>query len=125
VARPPRFAGAPAVIEVTRSYEMPDVASLPGGADVRVEFYGGAYFFWLDGERHRIHVELYSLPLGVGEREVGRLVSDLQLCLRCCRLLRACLRAARRVCGVGARASARGLPGLLTSLTGHGQRDDR
>ncbi len=48
VARPPRFAGAPAVIEMTRSYEMPDVIALPGGANVRVEFYGGAYSFWLD-----------------------------------------------------------------------------
>ena len=45
MARPPRFAGAPAVIETTRSYEMPDVIALPGGADVRVEFYGGANSF--------------------------------------------------------------------------------
>jgi hypothetical protein len=55
-ARPPRFAGAPAVIETTRSYEMPDVAALPGGADVRVEFYGGAYSFRLDSERRRVYV---------------------------------------------------------------------
>lgn len=56
VARQPRFAGAPAVIEMTRAYEMPDIPALPGGADVRVEFYGGAYLFWLDGERRRIYV---------------------------------------------------------------------
>jgi len=56
VARRPRFAGAPSVVEPTRSYEMPDVAALPGGADVRVEFYGGAYSFWLDGERRRVYV---------------------------------------------------------------------
>ncbi len=56
VARPPRFNGAPAVVETTRSYEMPDVTALPGGADVRVEFYGGAYFFWLDGGRSRVYV---------------------------------------------------------------------
>lgn len=56
VSRPPRFASAPVVVEVMRSYEMPDVSALPGGADVRVEFYGGAYTFWLDGERHRVYV---------------------------------------------------------------------
>jgi len=56
VARPPRFAGAPVVVETTRSYEMPDVTSLPGGADVRAEFYGGAYSFWLDGEWRRVYV---------------------------------------------------------------------
>lgn len=56
VLRPPRFAGAPVVVETTRSSEMPDVTSLPGGADVRVEFYGGAYSVWLDGERHRVYV---------------------------------------------------------------------
>ena len=56
MARPPRFAGAPAVVEVTRTYEMPDFRALPGGADVRVEFYGGAYTFWLDGEKRRVYV---------------------------------------------------------------------
>jgi hypothetical protein len=56
VSRPPRFAGASVVVETTRSCEMPDVIALPGGADVRVEFYGGAYSFWLDGERHRVYV---------------------------------------------------------------------
>lgn len=54
--RRPRFAGAAAVVETTRSFEMPDVVSLPGGGDVRVEFYGGAYSCWLDGERHRVYV---------------------------------------------------------------------
>jgi hypothetical protein len=48
VSRPPHFAGASVVVETTRSYEMPDVIALPGGADVRVEFYG-TYSFWLDG----------------------------------------------------------------------------
>ena len=56
VARPPRFAAAPVVVETTRSHEMPDVIALPGGADVRVEFYGGAYSFWLNGERRRVYV---------------------------------------------------------------------
>jgi hypothetical protein len=35
---------------------MPDIPALPGGADVRVEFYGGAYSFWLDGEKCRVYV---------------------------------------------------------------------
>jgi hypothetical protein len=35
---PPRFAGAPAVVEMTRSHEMPDVLALPEDADVAVEF---------------------------------------------------------------------------------------
>jgi hypothetical protein len=56
VSRPPHFAGAPAVVETTRSHEMPDIIALPGGADVRVEFYGGAYSVWLDGERCRVYV---------------------------------------------------------------------
>jgi len=60
VARPPRFASAPVVVETTRSYEMPDVTSLPGGADVRVKFYGGAYSFWLDGERRRVYVSRFD-----------------------------------------------------------------
>lgn len=55
-ARPPRFAGAPSLVETARSYEMPDVIALPGGANIRVEFYGGAYSFWLDGERRRVYV---------------------------------------------------------------------
>ena len=35
---------------------MPDVVSLPGGADVRVEFYGSTYSFRLDVEQHRVYV---------------------------------------------------------------------
>ncbi len=57
---PPRFAGAPAVIETTRSHEMPDVLALPVGADVAVEFYGGAYSFWLDGEKRRVYVRRFE-----------------------------------------------------------------
>jgi hypothetical protein len=60
VACPPRFAGAPAAVETTRSYEMSVVPALPGGADVRVEFYGGAYSFWLDGERSRVYVSRFE-----------------------------------------------------------------
>lgn len=69
VTRPPRFAGAPSVIETTRSYEMPDVASLPGGADVRVEFYGGAYSFWLGGERRRVYVGRFDYASFTSDEE--------------------------------------------------------
>lgn len=61
----PRFPGAPALIETTRSYEPPNVKELPEGADVSVELYGGAVKFHLDGERHRIYVarfEYVSFP---------------------------------------------------------------
>ena len=57
---PPRFAGAPALVEATRSREMPDVLALPEGADVSVEFYGGAYSFWLDGEKRRVYVRRFE-----------------------------------------------------------------
>jgi len=68
VARQPRFDGAPAVVETTRSYEMPDVIALPDGGDVRVEFYGGAYSFWLDGERRRVYVGRFDyIPFASGE----------------------------------------------------------
>jgi len=56
VARPPHFASAPVVVETTRSYEMPATPTLPGGADMRVEFYGSACSFWLDGGRRRVYV---------------------------------------------------------------------
>ena len=69
VARQPRFAGAPAVIEMTRAYEMPDIPALPGGADVRVEFYGGAYSFWLDGEKCRVYVGRFDYVSFVSEDE--------------------------------------------------------
>jgi hypothetical protein len=68
-ARPPRFAGAPAVIETARSYEMPDVTALPDGADVRVEFYGGAYSFRLDGERRRVYVGRFDYASFTSDEE--------------------------------------------------------
>ena len=49
----PRFAGAPAVVEARRSHEMPDLNSLPEGADVAVELYGGAVTLRLDGAQRR------------------------------------------------------------------------
>ena len=65
----PRFAGAPAVVEVTRSHEAPDVLALPGGADVAVEFYGGAYSFWLDGEKRRVYVRRFEYVSFTSEEE--------------------------------------------------------
>jgi hypothetical protein len=56
----PRFAGAPAVVETTRSHEMPDVRSLPAGADISIEFYGGVCSLWLDGERHRVYIRRFE-----------------------------------------------------------------
>ena len=68
-ARPPRFAGAPVVVETTRSYEMPDIIALPGGADVKVEFYGGAYSFWLNGERSRVYVGRFDYASFTSDEE--------------------------------------------------------
>lgn len=66
---PPRFAGAPAVVEVTRSHEMPDVLALFAGADLSVEFYGGAYSFWLDGEKRRVYVRRFEYVSFTSEEE--------------------------------------------------------
>ena len=65
----PRFAGAPGVVSTTRSHEMPDVLALPGGADVSVEFYGGAYSFWLDGEKRRVYARRFEYVSFVSEEE--------------------------------------------------------
>lgn len=61
---PSKFADAPTIFEASRSHEMPDVIALPGGADLSVEFYGGAYspgcgFFTIT----RQNEPLTSLPL--------------------------------------------------------------
>ena len=66
---PPRFAGAPAVVETTRSHEMPDVLALSKGADVTVEFYGGAYSFWIDGEKRRVYVRRFEYVSFASEEE--------------------------------------------------------
>jgi hypothetical protein len=65
----PRFAGAPTVVETTRSHEMPDVLALPAGADVSVEFYGGAYSLWLDGEKRRVYVRRFEYVSFASEEE--------------------------------------------------------
>lgn len=56
----PRFDGAPAMVEPKRSYEMPDVNSLPEGADIAVELYGGAVTLRLDGAQHRISIRRFE-----------------------------------------------------------------
>ena len=59
-AVPPRFAGAPIIIETTRAHERPDLSALPTGSDVSVEFYGGAYSVWLDGNLHRGYIRRFT-----------------------------------------------------------------
>ena len=66
---PPRFPGAPMVVEQTRSHEMPDVLSLPEGADMSVEFYGGACSIWLDGDRHRVYIRRFEYVSFASEEE--------------------------------------------------------
>lgn len=56
----PRFAGAPAVVESKRSYEMPDINSLPEGADIAVELYGGAVTLRLDGAQRRVYIRRFE-----------------------------------------------------------------
>ena len=68
-AVPPRFAGAPALVETTRSHEMPDVGALPTGADVSVEFYGGVCSIWLDGGRHRVYTRRFEYVSFASEEE--------------------------------------------------------
>jgi hypothetical protein len=64
----PRFPGAPVIFELTRSYERPDIFSLPEGADVTVEVYGGTCTLWLDGERRRVHVRQFDfIPFSTAE----------------------------------------------------------
>ena len=56
----PRFSGAPALVESKRSYEMPDFNSLPEGADIAVELYGGAITLRLDGAQRRVYIRRYE-----------------------------------------------------------------
>lgn len=56
----PRFDGAPAIVETKRSYEMPDFHSLPAGADIAVELYGGAVTLRLDGAQRRVYIHRFE-----------------------------------------------------------------
>jgi len=69
MARQPRFAGAPVVVETARAREMPDVLALPEVADVSAEFYGGAYSFRLDGEKRRVYVRHFDYASFASEEE--------------------------------------------------------
>jgi hypothetical protein len=57
---PPRFDGAPAIVERRRSHERPDFHQLPAEADIAVELYGGAITLRLDGERRRIYTTRFE-----------------------------------------------------------------
>jgi hypothetical protein len=48
---------------------MPDVPSLPEGADVAVEFYGGAYSVRLEGEKRRVYVRRFDYVSYSSEEE--------------------------------------------------------
>ena len=57
---PPRFEGAPAIVERKRAHERPDFHKLPAEADVAVELYGGAITLRLDGVRWRVHIDKFD-----------------------------------------------------------------
>lgn len=78
----PRFPGAPAIIETTRTYEPPDMKTLPEGADVSVELYGGAVKLHLDGERHRVYVARFEYVSFTSQREVRSALTSLWRRLR-------------------------------------------
>lgn len=65
----PRFAGAPAIVETKRSYEMPDFNSLPAGADIAVELYGGALILRLDGAQRRIYIRRFEFVSSASDEE--------------------------------------------------------
>ncbi len=56
----PRFAGALGIVEPKRSYEMPDFNSLPEGAGIAVELYGGAATLRLDGVQRRVYIRRFE-----------------------------------------------------------------
>jgi hypothetical protein len=56
----PRFPGAPTLVETTRAHTRPDFGSLPAGSEVRVEFYGGAYSLWMDGNLRRVYIRRFE-----------------------------------------------------------------
>ncbi len=66
----PRFAGAPSILESKRSHEIPDFDTLPEGANVAVEMYGGAFTLRLDGELRRVYVRRFEYASFTSERDV-------------------------------------------------------
>jgi len=65
----PRFVGAPAIVETKRSYEMPDFNSLPEGADIAVELYGGAVTLRLDGAQRRVYTRRFEFVSFASDEE--------------------------------------------------------
>ena len=65
----PRFSGEPAIVEPRRSYEMPDFGSLPEGADIAVELYGGAVTLRLDGAQRRVYIRRFEYVTFSSEEE--------------------------------------------------------
>jgi hypothetical protein len=65
---PPRFTGAPILVETTRAHEMPDFSVLPEGSDVAVELYGGAVTLRLRGDLLRVYVERFTYQTFVSEK---------------------------------------------------------
>jgi hypothetical protein len=65
----PRFIGASAIVETKRSYEMPDFNSLPAGADIAVELYGGAITLRLDSAQRRVYIRRYEFVSFASDEE--------------------------------------------------------
>jgi hypothetical protein len=65
----PRFDGAPAIVEPRRSYEMPEFKSLPEGADIAVELYGGAVTLRLDGAQRRVYIRRFEFVSFTSDEE--------------------------------------------------------
>jgi hypothetical protein len=57
---PPRFDGAPAIVERRRALERTVFGRLPAEADIAVELYGGAITIRLDGMRRRVHTAKFD-----------------------------------------------------------------
>jgi hypothetical protein len=73
---PPRFPGAPTLIETTRSYERPDFGLLPTGSEVSVEFYDRAYSLWMDGNLCRVYIRRFEYVSFPTEEEIHSMLSS-------------------------------------------------
>ena len=72
-----RFPGAPAIVETTRSYQMPAIEALPDGSDVTVELYGRACALWLDGENNRVYVRRFHYASFASQEKARRAFLEL------------------------------------------------
>ena len=66
---PPRFRGAPAIIETTRSHRMPDFEVVPEGSDISAELYGRAVTLSLRGDNHRVYIARFTFASYATDRE--------------------------------------------------------